>query len=202
MQMRCLARDGVGEQARRGLRAEQFGRRQQARQAVVELVGAAHAARGEQARQQRVHAGLPPAPRRRAAARRAGSGSVGLRRDHSASSTGATAGARRPRVRRAHRRLRRRLEALRVALAAQRQRGRLAALGALQQGRERPGVERAPGLGPGGPVFGQRAARASAVVDLQVRRGGLGWRTPQPLSQNEFTASAPRASRASLIGSW
>ena len=57
-----LCSDGIGKETRRGLRAEQFGRRQQARQAVVELVGAAHAAGCEQARQQRVHTGLLQRP--------------------------------------------------------------------------------------------------------------------------------------------
>ena len=56
MRRRCV--DGVGQQPGGRVGAVQRGRRQQPGQAVVEFVGLAHAACGEQARQQRVHAGL------------------------------------------------------------------------------------------------------------------------------------------------
>ena len=55
-------RHGVGQQHGGLGRAMQGRRRQQTRQAVVQLVGAEHAACGKQLRQQRVHTGLLQGP--------------------------------------------------------------------------------------------------------------------------------------------
>ena len=57
-----LAGDGVGQQRGGGVDAQQVTRWQQARQAVVQLGGAGHAACGIQLRQQRVDAGLLQRP--------------------------------------------------------------------------------------------------------------------------------------------
>jgi hypothetical protein len=63
MHRRWSLRDGVGQQHWAACFARLAGRRgQQAGQAVVQLVAGVHAARGVQARQQRVHAGLLQRP--------------------------------------------------------------------------------------------------------------------------------------------
>jgi hypothetical protein len=88
----------VGQQARRGLGALQLLRRQQLRQPVVQLVGLTHAARGQQARQQRMRTGL--LQRKHAARRRVAQ--FQPRRCHSGCSTCSTASGRQRRTSRRH----------------------------------------------------------------------------------------------------
>ena len=183
------------------LGAEQAGRRQQARQGVVELVGGADAARGEQARQQRVHAGLlegPGGARRDVAVDEAGARRHGGA--HRAASTSCGRALLPGAAQALPERLGRGLEARGVAFAAERQRHRVAVPRPCRERGQRAGVEAAPGLGPRRPVAGQQR-RAQVACDVGRRAGAsTGWRRPQPLSQNELIGSTPRSSRASLTG--
>ena len=198
---RCAARRRSRRPAaRRPRRAPcSVGRRQQARQAVVELVGAAHAARGEQARQQRVHAGLlqrPGGARRHVAQR--------------VESCGAFTAPPAP-VRRGARR-QRRAQALPEPLrgAASKRCARRSPHSVSVTGSPRAARAAAPRAArrrarcqasAQAAQSSRQRGRAQAVVDLRRRapRVGAG-SAPQPLSQNELTGSAPRASRASLTG--
>ena len=187
--------DRVGQQPRRGVAALQRGRRQQLRQRVVELVGARHAARGEQARQQRVHAGL--LERERDARRHvAGSISGGVSRSsslraaaHSASSTVRASAARcdsaadaLPPAAPA------RCELDAAALAAQRQAPRLAALGRGQQGRDRPARRARARLAHQAATSASQRGAAQSIVDLHA--GGRSALAPRR-SRSARTSSRP-----------
>jgi hypothetical protein len=153
---------------------------QQAGQAVVELVGAAHAARGEQARQQRVHAGLferEGGARRHVAASAAWGG-------HRASSTAAGDRLRQRAARRCHRPCAAGAKAARRA-SPHRVSWRAAAGRASPAGR-RPAPARRRTRRPS-----PRPARApQALVDLHAGRGSASGRRPQPLSQTLLTGRA------------
>jgi hypothetical protein len=187
--------DRVGQQARGLGAAAQRGRRQQLRHRVVELLGAAHAARGEQAREQRMHAGL--LQRERGARRDVARVDAG-RVAHSASSTGHAATRR---ARRAGSSTTADAPAARCARARSPHSDRPRRPRRVGQLAQRAGVERVPGLGPRAPVVGQQR-RAQAVVDDDVGRQRLVGRLRRAgaASQNELTLIAPRASRASLSG--
>ena len=182
--------DRVGEQLRGRGRAEQARRRQQRRQAVVELVGGAHAAGGEQARQQRMHARLLERP---GGARRHVAGLDRHRRQGHRVLTGLRArraprSACQRRRRRCSRPCGRRLEAGGAALAAQ---GQASASSRSARG-DRLGVEPLPGLGPGRPVAGeQRRAQRARRRSARRRR-----RPPAPGRSRSARTSSPPARRA------
>ena len=189
--------DRVGEQPRGRGGAEQARRRQQARQAVVELVGGLHAAGGEQARQQRMHARLlerPGGARRHVAGhdrhRRQGHASSeafehGVRLVRAASAgAGAAAGPAAATSKRAALRSPHRVRTASCALGA----GDRARRRAAARPRPRP------------PSRRRAAARAATRRRSARRRRPSACARPQPLSQNEFTTGSPRASRASFTG--